>query len=476
MTPRNTQLDITSIVFRKWKMCLLWAAPFAVLFVLMVLLIPKKYVSEMKIFVSDERQDPVISTDYTPYSPQARQESELQVNSESQLLRSSDVLQDVALSAGLATASSVSGNPTGASPLSLARAVTKLNRDLTIEPVKKSQIINVSYMARSPELANRVLTRLARRYFEAHVQVHNTGDTYQLFDEQAAHYASNLTQAEADLTGFRKVYSFLVMPEEQQLLAQRATEARAAFEEADAQVAQIERRIKAEVNAMTNLDTRVVTQQRVIPDSDLAQRLSSRLIDLKNQRTEVASKFREDDRLVIQLDHQIADTQAALERTNSLTHTENTTDLNVVRQASERDFMADRAALAGAVARREKMKVDLARYREEMSDLAGATVKQDALLRAVKASEDNFLLYSRKREQARIEHVLDQSRVANVAIAQQPTLTVEPASPKLILAIPLALFLACGAGIAIACGSEYLGQRKTFSRDPFLDRRVAIAS
>jgi uncharacterized protein involved in exopolysaccharide biosynthesis len=137
MTPRNTQLDISTIVLRKWKMCLLWAAPFAVLFVLVVLVIPKKYVSEMKIFVSEERQDPVISADFTPYSPQARQESELQVNSESQLLRSSDVLQDVALDAGLVTASPASGDSAAVSLLNLARAVKKLNRDLTIEPEKK---------------------------------------------------------------------------------------------------------------------------------------------------------------------------------------------------------------------------------------------------------------------------------------------------------------------------------------------------
>ncbi len=475
MMQQNKELDISSIVIRRWKNCLLWSAPFAALFIAIVLLLPKKYASEMKILVNNERQDPIISTDYAAYTPQVRQESELQVNSEGQLLRSSDVLKDVVLNAGLATGGSAS-SAGAVSPTQIDRAVRKLDRNLEIEPVRKSQMINVSYMAATPELANRVLQQLARRYFEAHVEVHSTNGSYQMFDDQATRYATNLDQSEVELAAFRGSYSLLVTPEEQQLLAQRATEARAAYEDTDAQVAQLERRLKEGSKAIASLNSRVVTQQRLIPDSDLAQRLSATLLDLKNRRTEMASKFRSNDRLVVQLDAQIADTQAMLDRANASTHTEQTTDLNVVRQASEKDFMADSINLAGMIARREKLKADALRYRDEMSQLATATVKHEALVRRVKENEDNYLLYSRKREQARIESVLDQGRVANVAIAQQPTLTIEPASPNLLLAIPLALMLALCSGIAMVCGNEYMEQKKAFERETFLDRRVAVAS
>jgi uncharacterized protein involved in exopolysaccharide biosynthesis len=474
MVHRNHELDISSIVIRKWRNCLLWSIPFAALFITTVLFLPKKYSSEMKILVNNERRDPVITTDYTAYAPQVQEESELQVNSESQLLRSSDVLKDVVLNAGLVGNATRSSRVT--SPTELDRAVKKLDRNLIIEPVKKSQVINVSYMASSPELANRVLLQLAQRYLEAHVEVHNTNNTYQLFDEQAERYASHLNQAEATLAVFQKDNSLLVVPEEQQLLAQRATEARATYEDLDAQVAQLEKRLSEGAKAVLSMDTRVVTQQRVIPDSDLVQRLSAMLVDLKNRRTDLASKFRSDDRLVVELDTQIADTQAMLDQANSHTHTEQTTDINMVRQALERDFMADRVTLAGMKAKRDKLKADLAQYRNEMSQSASATVRHDALIRNVKEDEDNYLLYAKKREQARIEGVLDNGRVANVAIAQQPTLPVEPASPNLMLAVPLALFLALCAGVAIVCGHEYLGWKKTFSRDSFMDRRVVVAS
>src|SRR5205085_6172365 len=172
-----------------------------------------------------------------------------------------------------------------ASQAELDRAIVKLDRNLTVEPVRKSQMINVTYVARSPEVANRVLHELARRYFEAHIQVHNTNGTYQLFDKQANQYANDLSQSELMLADFRKNYSMLVSPEEQQLLAQRTTEAQSAYDDMDAQVSQVEKRIHAAAQAISHMETRVVTQKRVIPDSDLVQRLSVTLIDLKNRRT-----------------------------------------------------------------------------------------------------------------------------------------------------------------------------------------------
>jgi hypothetical protein len=46
-------------------------------------------------------------------------------------------------------------------------------------------------------------------------------------------------------------------------------------------------------------------------------------------------------------------------------------------------------------------------------------VQQD-LLRTMKTDEENYLMYQRKREEARMTNALDQTRILNVAIAEQP--------------------------------------------------------
>src|SRR5262249_16724034 len=77
-------------------------------------------------------------------------------------------------------------------------------------------------------------------------------------------------------------------------------------------------------------------------------------------------------------------------------------------------------------------------------------ITQDDLTREVKAAESNYLLYLAKREQARIQDMLDERRVLNVVIAEPPTYPILTLySPLLLvsLAFIFAAFIAGGAAL-----------------------------
>jgi len=56
-------------------------------------------------------------------------------------------------------------------------------------------------------------------------------------------------------------------------------------------------------------------------------------------------------------------------------------------------------------------------------------LKTAGAFRSAKLAEDNCLLYSRKQEEAQIQDALDQRRIVNVSIAEQPTVPALPSSP-----------------------------------------------
>jgi hypothetical protein len=72
----------------------------------------------------------------------------------------------------------------------------------------------------------------------------------------------------------------------------------------------------------------------------------------------------------------------------------------------------------------------------------------------VKAAEDKYLLYSSKREEARIGDALDQNGVLNVAIAQQPR---APALPEwsFLAATWFSFIGACGFSTAMVFVNDY---------------------
>ena len=72
-------------------------------------------------------------------------------------------------------------------------------------------------------------------------------------------------------------------------------------------------------------------------------------------------------------------------------------------------------------------------------------LEHQALLRTVKTAEEQFLLYQRKQEEARISDALDVRRVANVAVAEAAT---QPRSPSGLPATLLMLGALAVAGVA----------------------------
>jgi len=104
---------------------------------------------------------------------------------------------------------------------------------------------------------------------------------------------------------------------------------------------------------------------------------------------------------------------------------------------------------AGAKARRDTLSGQLQQYDASLKKLESNTAKHDDLQREKKEAEDNYQLYAKKREEARIADELDRQKITNVSIAEAATVSQLPSSPNrpvnLVLGIALAGFLSLGS-------------------------------
>ena len=110
----------------------------------------------------------------------------------------------------------------------------------------------------------------------------------------------------------------------------------------------------------------------------------------------------------------------------------------------------------GLQARASAMAGALKTLEGKVQKLEGESVFQQDLLRTAKANEENYLLYHRKREEARIADALDQRKIINAAVAEAPIAPLVPASlptsVKLLLAVVIATLVSVGLGFLM----EYL--------------------
>jgi uncharacterized protein involved in exopolysaccharide biosynthesis len=215
---------------------------------------------------------------------------------------------------------------------------------------------------------------------------------------------------------------------------------------------------------LQTVNPRIVTQSRALPNQFSAEHLNTMIVELQNKRTQLLTKFRPDDRLVREVDQQIRTTRTAMEKASNETATEQSTDLNPLRQTLETELARGRVDQAGAEGRHEMLVGQVAQYEAQLSRLEGITAEYENLNRKVRESADNYQLYKKKAEEARITDELDQNKITNVSVAEapiQPQLPIKPNRPMNLL---LGVFL----GVLLSIGSVLIAE---FLRDTILTPR-----
>ena len=424
-------------------------------------LMPNEYESRMRIMVRNTRSDVPITPEATNGATGGAIDeniSENQINSEIELLTSKDLLNQVAAECGLYKKEPSLLQRLGikedlkTQAARVEEAADRLAKDLVIEPVKKANIIAVKYSSRSPELAVTVLRKVQELYFEKHLKLHRPPGTYEFFKAQADQYGQQLRGAEKKLSRFQQSNSVISLAQQKELTLLKLSEARSKLLETEAFLEEVTERIAKGEQQLRALPPRIVTQSRALPNQYSAERLNTMLVELQNRRTQLLTKFRPDDRLVREVDQQLRTTRAALEKASRETATEQSTDLNPLRQTVESELSRAKVDQAGALGKRETLAGQVGQYERQVSRLEGITVEYEDLSRRVKQTTESHTLYNKKQEEARITDELDQKKITNVSVAEaavQPQLPARPNRPlNLMLGVFLGVLLSIGSVLA----------------------------
>jgi uncharacterized protein involved in exopolysaccharide biosynthesis len=420
-TPR----DIVAVLFRRrWPM---FAAFSFVVFAVAIsgVWIPK-YEAQMKILALRQRSDAMVTPSANaPGQFSNDQVSEEDLNSEVELLNSDDLLRKVVLNTGLAGESSPSIG--GDNAERVAKAVRKLGKDLKIEPVRKTNVISVSYEARDPKKAEEVLNALAAAYTEKHLEVHRPSGEFKFFDQQTEQYKQGLDQAQEKLTDFTKGTGVVSAELERDSALQKANAFDTTAREAQTSLIETEHRVQALQAELHSIKPRMTTVVRNSDNPQLFEQLKSTLLNLQLKRTELLTKYEPTYRLVQEVDQQIADAKSAISAEETKPIHDETSDQNPDYQWVLAELTKAQADLSGLKARAAAANSVAGKYHGEARRLDQSMVTQQNLLQDAKTQEENYLLYERKREEARISNALDRGGLLNVAMAELP---VVPALPK----------------------------------------------
>ena len=443
--------DLFAPLFRRRRMLALVFIAVLVGLLLLAAIIGPQYTSRMAILVNRERLDPLVTTESTSQMiTTSNPVTEQEINSEVELLKSRDVLQQVVLANGL-------DKPRGGFSLNalisrdsskesrLEKAVKALAKQLKVEVTTKTNVIEASYSSSDPQRSYGVLKSLGEFYTAKHVAVHRPAGSYEFFAKETEKYRNELNSAESKLRDFGLVNRIAAPDVQRTNLAQQFADSVGLLHAAQQLIATDEERIHSDREQMNATPQRSVTAQSSAAADKLLDELNASLVVAESKRTQLAMKYDPHYPLVQEEDKEIAQINDHIKRAGMTRYVTETSDRDPTFELLREDLAKTQADLAGQRANLQATARSIKSLQSEMIELDQQSILQHDLVREAKADEDNYLLYLSKREQERTTDALDNTRIANVAIAVAPALPVLPVygwSSILFVALLLAVVIA----------------------------------
>jgi len=450
LTPASVR-DLLAVGFRQRRVILNTFLGILGCSLLVALLLPKQYESQMKILVRHERADSVVSAERESPQQMRTEVTEGELQSEAELLKSRDLLSKVVIACNLQKETGgfwstmrrkLFGGGDASAEEKLARAVLSLEKDLDVRPIKLTNLISVSYRAGDPQLAARVLNSLSGLYLEKHLAMHRVPGAFEFFHQQAEDYRQALASTESRLASFGKDQGVVSPTLRREITVRKLSESEAAAHDTQAAIVETQERIRTLEHQLASLPARQTTQVRTLDNPQLMERLKSTLLDLELKRSELLTKFEPTYRPVQEVEQQIAQTREAIASAEKAPLRDETTDRDPTYEALRAELAKANTELATLQAR-AIASADMVRfYRAETQKLDGQELLQQDMLRAAKANEENYLLYLRKQEEARISDALDRQRISNVLVAEAATVPFKPRGRSLLVILLGGVFAA----------------------------------
>jgi uncharacterized protein involved in exopolysaccharide biosynthesis len=161
------------------------------------------------------------------------------LNSESSILTSDELVREVIEEIGVAT---LYPGSFGRAP-SIEQASKTFRKNLSVEGVRRSTVLQASFRHPDPQLSARALHALVERFEQKHVNVFSEG-TLAFLEDQLRTYAERLKKSDERLEKFRQEHGVFEYAEQMNLLLRERAELESAHRQAGVELAESQRQIE----------------------------------------------------------------------------------------------------------------------------------------------------------------------------------------------------------------------------------------
>jgi uncharacterized protein involved in exopolysaccharide biosynthesis len=417
--------------------------------------IPRTYRSEGKLLLRLGREnaslDPTTSLGQESMVavPNSR---ENEINSVVEVLQGRTLLEKVAEAVGPAT---ILGKDPGTSTRD--QAVRTLAQNLKVAPIRKTNLVQLSYQARSPEAAQKVLAAVIDLFQEEHIRLNRPPEIHDFFVKQTARLKDDLTQKESQLLDLKSSTGIASVSDQRVAIVKRLNRLQDDLLETEAARAAAASKIETLRKQLATLPEMRTSSQTNGVGNEGTDRMRDQFYALQLKKEEAAAKYTAEHPVMQHLEEQLAACRAILDR-QAVTRTQTTMTVNRQYEDTQKALLEEEPVLVAMQTKAATLRMQIADVRGELKVFGRDELEIAQLEREVDTMQTSYRKYVANLEQTCVDRALEAQRMSNISVAETAALDPRPVSPQRSTSLALGLLVGLFGGLGAAVAKDQLGR------------------
>ena len=349
-------------------------------------------------------------------------------------------------------------------PTNRDRAIRGFVSAISVEPLKDSNVLVVSFEAGNPEFAEIVLRNLIENYLLHHITVHGRVNAQSFFETQADTLKTELKENEEAAKALRRSIGSSDVAVDLEIEQNKIAKQREEKELMQRNIAELDQRIASYQNGSLregagSMQTTTLEGRNEI----VLQTMTQQKLEIELERVRLLERYSSDSPLLLENERKIRAATDAMQ--GGLPNvSQKQSALSPAAEVASRNMEAAKAERAGYRQRIVVLdqQIDIANKRLALLDEKSLEARRYD--RLIETNEGQYLQYLDRSVEERINAALDRDRFTNASVVQEATAEVKPVRPKKLITLILSLV----GGIVAGLGTVIILELWEFGLESFV--------
>lgn len=328
------------------------------------------------------------------------------------------------------------------------RNVASLLGNLHIERPRNSNVINIAFQDKNPELTCQVVNEVIKSFMKYRSKIYSDSIALQFFDRQLSTAAGRLDSLQFMMARFKSEEEIISSSKQGEILSKKIADFENALTSAKTERIGREAKlkiIKSQLN-QNNFNIPVTEISDSPSQKDYLTKLKNQLLEFEMSRERLLQKYKPGYSEVVEIENEIQTTK---------TH---------IRKEVDQIINQEETAIQVLLAEEETLENSIKQLYQQIKNHSQQEYKLSEINRDIEDSQEMYSLFRKQREEARIS-LAKAENIIKIRIIEPPVVPNDPIKPKRKMNILLSILVSFGLIVLITFIGGYFDHSLNTAED-----------